>query len=73
LTSFPDARIGIARDLALLVYDGRMIGWSRTDPARHVRPASSDPTPHRGLSLRALREQTMTSGGETCFAKSSAD
>ncbi|MEV6114106.1 hypothetical protein AB0L59_16715 [Streptomyces sp. NPDC052109] len=52
----PDARIGIARDLALLVRDGRMIGWSLTDPARYVtsglaEPESAPPSPLTRLRL----------------------
>ncbi|MFJ7066196.1 hypothetical protein [Streptomyces sp. NPDC101115] len=33
-----DARIGIAPDVALLVQHGAVVGWSLTDPVRHVTP-----------------------------------
>ncbi|WP_053691706.1 hypothetical protein [Streptomyces sp. WM6372] len=31
-----DARIGIAPDVALLVQNGAVVGWSLTDPARYL-------------------------------------
>lgn len=42
-----EARIGIAPDVALLVQHGTVVGWSLTDPARHltVHDAIPDPTP----------------------------
>lgn len=43
LDVMPDARIEIARDLALLVRVGRMIGWSLTDPARYVTSSLAEP------------------------------
>ncbi|WP_149179846.1 hypothetical protein [Streptomyces sp. TRM49041] len=45
LEAMPDARIGIAQDLALLVRDGRVIGWSLTDPARYVTSGFAEPDP----------------------------
>ncbi|MEU8031150.1 hypothetical protein AB0C13_21330 [Streptomyces sp. NPDC049099] len=56
LDVIPDARIGIAQDLALLVRDGRMIGWSLTDPARYLtsglaEPDSAPPSPATRLRL----------------------
>ncbi|WP_328734911.1 hypothetical protein [Streptomyces bobili] len=41
-----DARIGIAPDVALLVQHGNVVGWSLTDPARHLTTAYSDPDPN---------------------------
>ncbi|MGW7433804.1 hypothetical protein ACWGIN_30220 [Streptomyces sp. NPDC054861] len=42
-----EARIGIAPDVALLVQDGAVVGWSLTDPVRHLTPwfTAPDPTP----------------------------
>ncbi|MER6561663.1 hypothetical protein ABT300_28795 [Streptomyces sp. NPDC001027] len=42
-----DARIGIAPDVALLVQHGAVVGWSLTDPARHLTTgfAAPDPAP----------------------------
>ncbi|MEV7104027.1 hypothetical protein [Streptomyces atroolivaceus] len=45
-----DACVGIAPDVALLVQDGRIVGWSLTDPARyltaaHTTPDSDSPSP----------------------------
>ncbi|MFH9864298.1 hypothetical protein [Streptomyces sp. NPDC017202] len=42
-----DARIGIAPDVALLVQHDTVVGWSLTDPARHLTTgfAAPDPTP----------------------------
>ncbi|MEU6538550.1 hypothetical protein [Streptomyces sp. NPDC047000] len=39
------ARIGIAPDLALLVQQGTVVGWSLTDPIRYVTSAFADPDP----------------------------
>lgn len=33
-----EARIGIAPDVALLVQQGAVVGWSLTDPARYLTP-----------------------------------
>ncbi|MFG3512070.1 hypothetical protein [Streptomyces bobili] len=41
-----DARIGIAPDVALLVQHGNVVGWSLTDPARHLTTAYSNPDPN---------------------------
>ncbi|MEU0126993.1 MULTISPECIES: hypothetical protein [unclassified Streptomyces] len=42
-----EARVGIAPDVALLVQDGAVVGWSLTDPVRYVTTgfAAPDPTP----------------------------
>ncbi|MFH9864295.1 hypothetical protein [Streptomyces sp. NPDC017202] len=40
-----DARIGIAPDVALLVQRGAVVGWSLTDPARHLTTTYADPDP----------------------------
>ncbi|MGW3357565.1 hypothetical protein ACWDFL_19410 [Streptomyces bungoensis] len=39
------ARIGIAPDVALLVQDGTVVGWSLTDPARYLTTAYAAPDP----------------------------
>ncbi|MGX1272905.1 hypothetical protein [Streptomyces phaeoluteigriseus] len=40
-----DARIGIAPDMALLVQHGHVVGWTLTDPARHLTTSYTDPDP----------------------------
>lgn len=42
-----EARIGIAPDVALLVQQGTVVGWSLTDPVRYLTTgfAATDPTP----------------------------
>ncbi|MET7290183.1 hypothetical protein [Streptomyces sp. NPDC005573] len=40
-----DARIGIAPDVALLVRRGAVVGWSLTDPVRHLATAYAAPDP----------------------------
>ncbi|MFF9914145.1 hypothetical protein [Streptomyces sp. NPDC013457] len=42
-----EARVGIARDMALLVQDGTVVGWSLTDPATYLTTgfAAPDPAP----------------------------
>ncbi|MFF3000556.1 hypothetical protein ACFVTC_39330 [Streptomyces sp. NPDC057950] len=40
-----DARIGIAPDLALIVQHGTVVGWSLTDPARHLTTGFTAPDP----------------------------
>lgn len=42
-----EARVGIAPDVALLVQDGAVVGWSLTDPVRYVTTgfAAPDPAP----------------------------
>ncbi|MFE9662722.1 hypothetical protein [Streptomyces sp. NPDC005955] len=40
-----DARIGIAPDVSLLVQRGAVVGWSLTDPARHLTTAHAAPDP----------------------------
>ncbi|MFE1958927.1 hypothetical protein [Streptomyces sp. NPDC059479] len=42
-----EARIGIAPDVALLVQDATVVGWSLTDPARYLTTgfAATDPAP----------------------------
>ncbi|MGV9901244.1 hypothetical protein ACWDU8_01850 [Streptomyces sp. NPDC003388] len=41
-----EACVGIAPDLALLVQDSAVVGWSLTDPARHLTTAWADPDPN---------------------------
>ncbi|MEU9670612.1 hypothetical protein AB0J81_36140 [Streptomyces bobili] len=41
-----DARIGIAPDMALLVQHGNVVGWTLTDPARHLTTAHAEPDPN---------------------------
>ncbi|MFE9911143.1 hypothetical protein [Streptomyces clavifer] len=50
-----EARVGIAPDVALLVQDGAVVGWSLTDPVRYVTTgfAAPDPAPP-APSTRAL-------------------
>ncbi|WP_331741753.1 hypothetical protein [Streptomyces sp. NBC_01006] len=40
-----EARIGIAPDVALLVRNGAVVGWSLTDPARYLTTHCCDPDP----------------------------
>ncbi|MFJ8753307.1 hypothetical protein ACIREO_28835 [Streptomyces sp. NPDC102441] len=40
-----DARLGIAPDVALLVQDGAVIGWSLRDPARYLTDGFAEPPP----------------------------
>ncbi|MGW5330085.1 hypothetical protein [Streptomyces sp. NPDC004014] len=41
-----EACVGIAPDLALLVQGSAVVGWSLTDPARHLTTAYADPDPN---------------------------
>lgn len=41
-----EARIGIAPDVALLVQDGAVVGWSLTDPARYLTTGFAAPAPN---------------------------
>ncbi|MFF9601826.1 hypothetical protein ACF1GY_06040 [Streptomyces sp. NPDC014684] len=41
-----EACVGIAPDLALLVQDSAVVGWSLTDPARYLVTAYADPDPN---------------------------
>ncbi|MFE2454532.1 hypothetical protein [[Kitasatospora] papulosa] len=38
-----DACVGVAPDVALLVQDGVVVGWSLTDPARYLTTVYTDP------------------------------
>ncbi|MET9950065.1 hypothetical protein ABZ135_00760 [Streptomyces sp. NPDC006339] len=51
-----DARIGIAPDVALLVQHGEVVGWSLTDPARHLTTpfTAPDPAPPSPATRRLL-------------------
>ncbi|QEU88745.1 hypothetical protein [Streptomyces viridosporus] len=51
-----EARIGIAPDVALLVQHGTVVGWSLTDPARHLTTvyAAPDPAPPSPATRRLL-------------------
>ncbi|KUN90371.1 hypothetical protein AQJ66_00125 [Streptomyces bungoensis] len=40
-----EACVGIAPDMALLVQDSTVVGWSLTDPARYLTTAYADPDP----------------------------
>lgn len=53
-----EARIGIAPDLALLVHGGAVVGWSLTDPARHLTCGytTPDPAPPSPDTRRCLAE-----------------
>ncbi|MER6561662.1 hypothetical protein ABT300_28790 [Streptomyces sp. NPDC001027] len=53
-----DARIGIAPDVALLVQHGTVVGWSLTDPARHLTTgfAAPDPAPPAPATRLLLTE-----------------
>ncbi|MEV6617181.1 hypothetical protein AB0N31_25695 [Streptomyces sp. NPDC051051] len=53
-----DACIGIAPDVALLVQHGAVVGWSLTDPARHLTLpyADPDPAPPSPATRRLLTE-----------------
>ncbi|WP_228973315.1 hypothetical protein [Streptomyces sp. DH12] len=53
-----EALIGIAPDLALLVQHGTAVGWSLTDPARHLTPwfTAPDPAPPSPATRRLLTE-----------------
>ncbi|MFJ6015344.1 hypothetical protein [Streptomyces sp. NPDC092952] len=53
-----EARIGIALDVALLVQHGTVVGWSLTDPARHLTQAfaAPDPNPPFPATRRLLTE-----------------
>ncbi|WP_317447661.1 hypothetical protein [Streptomyces collinus] len=53
-----EARIGIAPDVALLVQQGAVVGWSLTDPARYLTPglAAPDPDPPSPATRRLLTE-----------------
>ncbi|MEU3986035.1 hypothetical protein AB0F77_39265 [Streptomyces sp. NPDC026672] len=55
-----EARIGIAPDVALLVQRGAVVGWSLTDPARHLTTpyVAPDPTPP-SPGTRALLSSCM--------------
>ncbi|MGW5459331.1 hypothetical protein [Streptomyces sp. NPDC003996] len=55
LDVMPDARVGIARDLALLVRDGQMIGWSLSDPARYLTSGLDQPDPAPPCPATRLR------------------
>ncbi|MFJ5262084.1 hypothetical protein ACIQAC_16630 [Streptomyces sp. NPDC088387] len=39
------ARLGLAPDLALLIQHHTVVGWSLTDPARHLTSGYADPDP----------------------------
>ncbi|WP_405595833.1 hypothetical protein OG741_06290 [Streptomyces sp. NBC_01410] len=41
-----EARIGIARGVALLVQHGTVVGWSLTDPAQYLTTPYTDPDPN---------------------------
>ncbi|MGW4436199.1 hypothetical protein ACWELO_10625 [Streptomyces sp. NPDC004596] len=41
-----EACVGIAPDVALLVQDSAVVGWSLTDPARYLTTAYADPDPN---------------------------
>lgn len=51
-----DARVGIAPDVALLLQRGTVVGWSLTDPARHLSPwfTAPDPAPPAPATRRLL-------------------
>ncbi|MEU3978855.1 hypothetical protein AB0F77_01900 [Streptomyces sp. NPDC026672] len=51
-----EARIGIATDVALLVQQGTVVGWSLTDPARYLTSpyTAPDPAPPLPATRRLL-------------------
>ncbi|MFC5958233.1 hypothetical protein ACFP51_28380 [Streptomyces pratens] len=51
-----EAHIGIASGVALLVQDGTVVGWSLTDPVRHLTTAyaAPDPAPPSPATRRLL-------------------
>ncbi|BFO15820.1 hypothetical protein SHKM778_22080 [Streptomyces sp. KM77-8] len=53
-----DACVGIARDVALLVQQGTVVGWSLTDPARYLTTlyTAPDPDPPSPATRRLLTE-----------------
>ncbi|MEV5604740.1 hypothetical protein AB0L33_25205 [Streptomyces sp. NPDC052299] len=57
----PDARLGVAPDVALLVHEGTVAGWSLDDPARYLTdgfapPPSGAPAPATRLRLAECLE-----------------
>ncbi|MFD7322593.1 hypothetical protein ACFV9D_16115 [Streptomyces sp. NPDC059875] len=61
-----EARIGIAPDVALLVQDGTVVGWSLTDPARYLTtgfaaPDPAPPAPATRLLFTACMDLVTTS------------
>lgn len=59
------ARVGIAPDVALLVQDGTVVGWSPTDPARYVTtgfavPDPAPPAPSTRLLFTACMDLVTT-------------
>ncbi|MFJ6485279.1 MULTISPECIES: hypothetical protein [unclassified Streptomyces] len=53
-----DACVGIAPDVALLVQNGTVVGWSLTDPVRYLTTgfAAPDPNPPHAVTRRLLTE-----------------
>ncbi|MFD5726144.1 hypothetical protein ACFWMT_08560 [Streptomyces sp. NPDC058368] len=57
----PDARLGVAPDVDLLVYEGAVAGWNLGDPARYLTdgfaaPSSGPPAPATRLRLAECLE-----------------
>ncbi|MEU0131728.1 MULTISPECIES: hypothetical protein [unclassified Streptomyces] len=60
-----EARVGIAPDVALLVQDGAVVGWSPTDPVRYVTtgfgaPDPAPPAPSTRVLLTACMDLVTT-------------
>ncbi|MFJ3902830.1 hypothetical protein [Streptomyces sp. NPDC090025] len=56
----PDARIGIAPDVSLLLRGGAVVGWTLTDPARHLTPDLDPAAPAEPAgSTRALLTESL--------------
>ncbi|WP_405901417.1 hypothetical protein OG242_31545 [Streptomyces sp. NBC_00727] len=51
----PDARLGIAPDVALLVHERAVTGWSLRDPARYLTDGFAEPSPAPPAPTTRLR------------------
>ncbi|MER5278022.1 hypothetical protein ABT025_20015 [Streptomyces sp. NPDC002809] len=69
-----EARVGIAPDVALLVQDSAVAGWSLTDPVRYVTTgfAAPDPAPPAPSSTRDLFTTCMDLVTTPCWTRCGA-